>query len=403
MIATETIAYLNSNEPNEPNLLAIGSHKELMVSQGKDPFSALQLFLEQNPSWVFGYLGYDLKNHVELLKSENHDGLGFADIRFFVPKAVYSELNGEFTLVKSYDLAFSETLNPSLYLKHEEYTIKSPIHLSSRTPKNVYFQRVNALLEHIQRGDIYEANYCVEFYHEKISLAPVATYWQVNQNTKAPYSAYFRHQGHHAISGSPELYLEKKGDTITSKPIKGTRKRGETLEEDELLKAELLADQKERSENVMIVDLVRNDLSKTAQKDSVKVSELYGIYSFDTVHHMISTVTSKLDSSCSAVDVLKSTFPMGSMTGAPKISAMELIEELEDAKRGLYSGAVGCFTPDGDFTFNVVIRTLLYNAHTQYLSLMAGGAITSKSTAEQEYREVLLKAAAIKKAIVEHS
>jgi len=400
MTSKETIVFLNSNEPTEPNLLAIGCHQQLDLSAGEDPFSALQLFLDTHKTWVFGYLGYDLKNETENLKSQNHDGLGFEDLTFFVPKVVYSILDNQFTLIHSSDQKFAESIDPKAYLQPESKTQNKPVHLNSRTPKNLYYQRVNQLLGHIQRGDIYEANYCIEFYHEQHSLAPLATYWQVNQNTKAPYSAYFRHNGHHAICGSPELYLEKKGSTLISKPIKGTKKRGETPEEDEQLKAALLADQKERSENVMIVDLVRNDLSKTAQKDSVKVTELYGIYSFDTVHHMISTVTSELDPKHKAVEALKTTFPMGSMTGAPKIRAMELIEQLEDAKRGLYSGAIGCFTPQGDFTFNVVIRTLLYNEHTQYLSLMAGGAITSESTPEQEYREVLLKAAAIKKAIV---
>jgi len=273
----------------------------------------------------------------------------------------------------------------------------------SRTPKNKYLENLKIIKDHIQRGDIYEANYCVEFYHENVNLAPLATYNEVNVRTKAPYSAFFRHEKYVALCGSPELYLEKLGRSLISKPIKGTRPRGQTVEQDRLLKEELRNDQKERSENVMIVDLVRNDFSKIARKNSVHVEELYGIYTFETVHQMISTVACQIKESSSQTDILKATFPMGSMTGAPKISAMELMETYEEMKRGLYSGAIGYFSPDGDFKFNVVIRTLLYNTSKKYLSLMAGGAITANSDPESEYRECLLKASALKRAIHEFS
>ena len=188
-------------------------------------------------------------------------------------------------------------------------------------------------------------------------------------------------------------------DVVISQPIKGTRKRVSSFEEDEVLKKELLHCPKERSENVMIVDLVRNDLSKTAQKSSVKVEELFGIYSFKQVHQMISTITSKLKVEIDPIDVIKTTFPMGSMTGAPKLSAMRLIEKYEFRNRGVYSGSLGYIKPNGDFDFNVIIRSMVYNSTTKYLSYSVGSAITAQANAEEEYQECLLKSQAFFKVL----
>lgn len=198
------------------------------------------------------------------------------------------------------------------------------------------------------------------------------------------------------MSASPERYIKKEGTKIISQPIKGTAKREDDFILDSILKNNLVTDQKERSENVMIVDLVRNDLSQTATKGSVKVEELCKIYTFDQVHQMISTVTSQVAENTHPIDIIKSTFPMGSMTGAPKISAMKIIETLEETKRGLYSGAVGYISPSGDFDFNVVIRSILYNASNKYVSYSVGGAITAKSDPLNEYEECLLKAKAMR-------
>lgn len=201
------------------------------------------------------------------------------------------------------------------------------------------------------------------------------------------------------MCASPERFLKKEKDLLVSQPIKGTAPRGRNAKEDMQLKKELFTDAKERSENVMIVDLVRNDLSHVAAKNSVKVTELFGIYSFSTVHQMISTVTARLGKDYHFTDALRYTFPMGSMTGAPKVRAMQLIEQYEDTRRGLYSGAVGYITPERDFDFNVVIRSILYNKQEQYLGFMAGSAITSGSIPEKEYQECLHKAQAMKKAL----
>jgi len=236
----------------------------------------------------------------------------------------------------------------------------------------------------------------MEFFAEETIIDPVATFEALNAISKAPFATFFKNNTHFAMSASPERYLKKMGEKCISQPIKGTSRRFEDREEDELSKINLENDPKERSENIMIVDLVRNDLSKTAQKGTVIVEELCKIYSFLQVHQMISTVTSQINPEFSPADVLKTTFPMGSMTGAPKISAMSCIEELEETKRGLYSGSIGYFTPENDFDFNVIIRSIIYNEAEKYVSFSVGSAITSKSEPENEYEECLLKARAMR-------
>ena len=267
--------------------------------------------------------------------------------------------------------------------------------IDHRVGKQQYITDVNRIKKHIQRGDIYEMNYCQEFFAENSKLNTLETFKRLNTISKAPFSCYYKVGDNYLLSASPERYIQKMGSKILSQPIKGTRKRGIDLAEDERLKKELYEDQKERSENVMIVDLVRNDLSKVAKKNSVTVEELFGIYTFDQVHQMISTISCEVAPQTSLKEIFEATFPMGSMTGAPKISAMKLIEKFEETKRGLYSGAVGYISPTGDFDFNVVIRSIQYNALNKYLSFMVGGAITIGSDAELEYQECLVKAKAI--------
>ena len=251
-------------------------------------------------------------------------------------------------------------------------------------------------LEHIHRGDIYEANFCQEFYAKDCEIEPYHVFKDLNKISEPPFAVFFKNEERYLLSASPERYLRKEGSKIISQPIKGTAKRLLSPIDDEKIAHDLMRDEKERAENVMIVDLVRNDLSKSSQKGSVRVEELCKVYTFKQVHQLISTIVSELKDDFHPVDVIKDTFPMGSMTGAPKLSAMEIMEELEETKRGLYSGTVGYFTPDGDFDFNVVIRSILYNALERYVSLSVGSAITAKSSPEREYEECLLKAKAMK-------
>jgi len=361
-------------------------------------FDKLKEYQETTKDWIFGYLSYDLKNDIEPLSSQNFDGLNFPDLYFFQPKKLFFFKKNTVTIMYlncvsdeiSLDLIDIETFSESMETKST-----NDIKIESRVSKASYIEKVTAMLSHIQRGDIYEANFCQEFY-ATAKLDPLHTYLKLNSIALTPFATFFKNGNHFLLSSSPERYLKKEGSTITSQPIKGTTRRSENRIEDQDLKSVLKSDQKERSENIMIVDLVRNDLSKIAKKGSVTVTELCEIHSFKQVHHMISTIVAEALPSLTPVDMITATFPMGSMTGAPKISAMKIIEALEETKRGVYSGAVGYFSPAGDFDFNVVIRSILYNAYNSYVSFSVGSAITSKSTPEKEYEECLVKAKAMR-------
>lgn len=364
-----------------------------------DGFEKLKEYQTHANDWVFGYLTYDLKNDVEELSSKNPDGLAFPDLSFFQPKKLFlfKDNQVEIQYLKCVDDELEEDLKAIENVQNEEkIPSENNIKIKLKIHKDEYFDKVNTVLNHIHNGDIYEANFCQEFYAENTQIAPLETYNKLNKISKPPFAAFVKLYDKYALSASPERYIKKKGLRIISQPIKGTAKRSGNKVKDEELKNNLIADEKERAENIMIVDLVRNDLSKTATKGSVNVEELCEIYTFDQVHQMISTVTSEVTPKTRPVDIIKSTFPMGSMTGAPKISAMKIMEKLEASKRGLYSGAIGYFTPENDFDFNVVIRTILYNATQKYVSYSVGGAITAKSDPLKEYEECLVKAKAMR-------
>jgi para-aminobenzoate synthetase component 1 len=364
-------------------------------------FDDLKTYQQTTKDWLFGYMSYDLKNDTEVLKSSNFDGLQFPDLFFFQPKKLFllkgnqlevryltmcdDELDTDIAAINSYKVA-----NVTNDANQEQLIIKA------RISKEDYLQKVSKMLQHINRGDIYEANFCMEFYAEDAVINPLDIYSRLNAISSPPFAAWFKNNRQYLMCASPERYLRKEGDKIITQPIKGTARRSNDTDEDDAIKQELAVNEKERSENIMIVDLVRNDLSRTAAKGSVAVEELCGAYTFKQVHHLISTVASRIGEGYTPVDVIKATFPMGSMTGAPKISAMQIIEELEETRRGLYSGTLGYFTPDGDFDFNVVIRSILYNDHNKYVSFSVGSAITSLSDPEMEYEECLLKAKAMR-------
>jgi para-aminobenzoate synthetase component 1 len=365
-------------------------------------FDDLNSYQQITKDWLFGYLSYDLKNDTEDLQSANFDGLGFPDLFFFQPKKLFL-LKGSLLEVQYLYMCDDELQNDIDEITNHEIThtdnqqpATDSITINQRISKESYLEKAVQMLAHIHRGDIYEANFCMEFYAEDVVIAPHLMYEKLNAISEPPFAVYFKNHKHYLLSASPERYIRKEGDKIISQPIKGTAKRSEDIAEDNAIKRELSENQKERSENIMIVDLVRNDLSRTASKGSVEVEELCGAYSFKQVHHLISTVVSKAEAGHSPVDIIRTTFPMGSMTGAPKISAMEIIEKLEETRRGLYSGAVGYFTPAGDFDFNVVIRSILYNQENKYVSFSVGSAITSLAYPEMEYEECLLKARAMR-------
>ena len=402
----DEVLWLDSNNYEQKNssfdaILAVDAFTSIKTDT-LNGYYKIKDYQEVTKDWLFGYLTYDLKNDVESLVSENLDRLNFPDLFFFQPKKLFivkgntleiqylkfveDELKIDYLEITSLQ-ASSETLNP------EEVKIKLRIH------KDEYYNKVNALLEHIHRGDIYEVNFCQEFYAENTLLNPLATYFNLNKISRPPFAAFLKLNDKFLMSASPERYLKKMANKVISQPIKGTAKRANAEEEDQQLKRDLSNDVKEQSENIMIVDLVRNDLSKIAKKGTVTVDELCKVYTFEQVHQLISTVSCEVESTISPVDIIKNSFPMGSMTGAPKISAMQLIEKYEETKRGIYSGAVGYFTPDSDFDFNVVIRSILYNAADKYVSYSVGGAITSQSDPTKEYEECLLKAKAMREVL----
>jgi len=394
------VVFLDSNAYNQKyssydSVLAIDAFTSIKTDY-ENAFQDLYQYQSQTKDWLFGYLSYDLKNDTEDLQSNNFDGLNFPDLFFFQPKKLFliKENQLEIQYLRMCDdeieADFEEILSISPIIHHP-----SSINIQQRISKENYLSKVSKMLEHIHRGDIYEANFCMEFYAKKAQIEPLEIYQKLNAISEPPFAVYFKNNFQYLISASPERYLRKEGLKVISQPIKGTARRSFDLEQDEQLKSDLVQNEKERSENIMIVDLVRNDLSHTATKGSVQVEELCQIYTFKQVHQMISTIVSEVENTTSPIEILRTTFPMGSMTGAPKISAMQIIEALEETKRGLYSGAVGYFTPTGDFDFNVVIRSILYNSQNQYLSFSVGSAITSQAIPEMEYEECLLKAKAM--------
>ncbi len=363
----------------------------------QNAFEDLRQYQQTTKDWLFGYLSYDLKNDTEALYSRNFDGLAFPDLFFFQPKKLFllrgNEL--EISYLRMCDDEIEDDFQEIVDSQKSKVESGIPLNIQQRISKENYLTKVTKMLEHIHRGDIYEANFCMEFFAQNATINPLKTFQKLNAISEPPFAVFFKNDKHFLMSASPERYLRKEKNKVISQPIKGTAKRSLDAFEDQEIKQELIASQKERAENIMIVDLVRNDLSRTASKGSVKVAELCGAYSFKQVHHLISTIVSEVESQNTEIEIIKSTFPMGSMTGAPKISAMQIIENLEETKRGLYSGAVGYFTPDGDFDFNVVIRSILYHEQNQYVSFSVGSAITAESIPEMEYEECLLKAKAM--------
>lgn len=376
-------------------LLAAGSLHQIESMSG-NAFAALRDFSDHHKDWIFGHFSYDLKNEIENLESSHPDHVGFPDLFFFVPEFLI-ELNTD-------SIRIGSTHSDHLSICTEIFSSEifsgrpaNPMKVKQRFSRKEYVESVEKLRAHILYGDCYEINFCQEFFAESATIDPLYTYELLSKASPMPFGALYKRKKHFLLCASPERYLKKKGRQIISQPIKGTASRNlEHALLDDQLREKLFRSPKERAENIMIVDLVRNDLSKICEEGSVKVDELFGIYSFPHVHQMISSVSGTLSPVVHWTDAVKSTFPMGSMTGAPKKKAMEVIEQYEKTRRGLFSGALGYRSPDGDLDLNVVIRSILYNQQDKYLSFQAGSAITFYSDPEKEYDECLLKAAAIR-------
>ena len=370
--------------------IAIGASAECIV-KAQNALSQLENFSKLHKTWLFGFLGYDLKNEIEALESKNDDSLGFPPLYFFVPEYLIISKNNAIEVILGNKTVLNEIYSTKLPPKKEIQQII----LKNRLSETDYLKKVESLKQHITKGDIYEVNFCQEFFAENAYIDPVGCFERLKQISPNPFSGYFKIYDKFILSASPERFIAKRKTKLIIQPIKGTAKRSKNAFEDEQLKFNLQANVKERAENVMIVDLSRNDLTKVCENASVQVEELFKIYSFPQVHQMISTVSGNCNPNLDLVDVIKGTFPMGSMTGAPKLRAMELIEKYESTKRGAFSGSIGYITPENDFDFSVLIRSILYNANARYLSFQVGGAITFLSDPKNEYQECLLKASAL--------
>lgn len=357
-----------------------------------NPWEALQMFREQFDSWLFGYLGYDLKNHIEQLNSHNSDAIEAPDLYFMVPGFVLEQdrhtlqtkiIKGELPSEENFKMFSKSSSN---------FEVQDP---EPQLSMDDYLNCIKRAQQAIADGDFYEINLSHQL-RGGFSGSSLSLYESMKKIGPVPFGAYIQTSDWAACCQSPERFLRKEGKTVFTQPIKGTAQRGKNRREDELLKETLANSVKERAENLMIVDLVRNDLSRIAEKGSVTVTKLFDIETFGTVHQMVSTVKAEAGEK-DPVLILKSCFPMGSMTGAPKISVMKAIERLEKYRRGIYSGAIGYIKPSGDFDFNVVIRTAIIRGNELFYSV--GGAITGDSDPMDEWKETLVKAQALVEAI----
>ena len=395
-----TCVFLDSHHYDLPNrqiecLAAAGIHQMIRLD-AEHALESLQNFIDEQQDWCFGHLGYDLKHETEQVINTKKNLVQFPDLFFFVPQVVI-RLDAAALYIGSLH-EDHENIFQTIISCIEAETVHnvSSVQFLESINKSDYLTQIERIKAHIARGDCYELNYCIEFFAENSTINPLHVYEQLAHISPNPFSAYYRIDDLYLICASPERYIAKRGDQLFSQPIKGTVKRDQhNPTADDLLKTSLLNSAKERSENVMVVDLVRNDLSRVCTAASVQVDELFGVYTFPHLHHMISTVSGRLREGVNFTDIIRASFPMGSMTGAPKKRVLELIDAYEPTARGIFSGALGYISPEGDFDFNVVIRSIAYNQSTQYLSYHVGSGITGYAEAEKEYAECLLKAEAI--------
>jgi para-aminobenzoate synthetase component 1 len=415
-------AHLPSDRPltatppsNFECLLAVGAAEHFTASPGR-AFADLQAWAADRKEWLFGHFAYDLAAETEPTNQGQPpspmaapekpgpppapaDPIGFPALFFFLPEIVIT-LQQDGIRIGSLGPAPETIWQAILAAIPGGPTPQAPIVFEPRFTREEYLGTIRALRAHILRGDCYEINFCQEFYARQATLDPWSAWQSLSQASPNPFSALYRLNERYLLCASPERFLKRTGPTLLSQPIKGTAPRVRDDAAADLQAGLALANSaKDQAENVMVVDLVRNDLSRICRPGSVKVSELFGIYAFPQVYQMISTITGELLPGLHWSEAIRDTFPMGSMTGAPKNNVVRLIAQYERSKRGIFSGALGYVTPDGDFDFNVVIRSLLYRQDTGYLSYQVGSGITYNSDPAAEYEECLLKAQGIKKAL----
>jgi para-aminobenzoate synthetase component I len=380
-------------------LVAAGAYRWVKLSAG-GAFEKLKAFQVLSPEWLFGHFGFGLKSETEGVPSLLNTKMSFPDCYFFVPEHLL--------LVKANTIEISSFSMDAAALLQQVFATTIPlrkntpaVRLVATTDRATYIDKVNTLKAHIRRGDCYEINYCIEFFMEQAAIDPVAVFEALSTVSPNPFAVYYKVDDDHLMCASPERFLRVEDGIVRSQPIKGTAARHADATLDADRARQLAASEKEKSENVMVVDLVRNDLSRFCKPGTVAVEELFGVYSFPQVHQLISTIRGEIETGLNWVDAVRESFPMGSMTGAPKKRVLTLIEETEEKARGIFSGAVGYCTPGEDADFNVVIRSILFNSRNGYLSCPVGSAITWYADAAQEYEECLLKIAAMRRALGE--
>lgn len=398
------LVFLDNNRYPSPYngyecLAAVGARHIVPAGDHPDPLAALQQAHAKDPDWMFGHICYDLKNLLEPKLSSIHPVVhGFPLLHFFVPETVCYIDRAQTALT------IETTADPNeIYtaIQNASDTIDTSaiprLKFSDPVSREMYVDTIGKLRKHIADGDCYEINYCTTGRTRYHDLNTMAVFQALNTLSPAPFAAYYRLHDNHLMCASPERYLRKEGDKVLSQPIKGTARRDSDPQTDNDLRTALAADIKERAENIMITDLVRNDLARCCETGSIQVDELFGIYSFPQVHQMISTISGRLKTGTTFADAIRASFPMGSMTGAPKHKVMQLIDRYETARRELFSGSLGYISPSGDMDLNVIIRSLFYNASTGTLTRSTGGAITYDSIPGNEWEEMRLKAWALER------
>jgi para-aminobenzoate synthetase component I len=372
--------------PSFECLLAVGAEREYHFTENDDLIK-LQSFYDEKPTWLFGHFGYNALGNAYQKKMSS----SYSDGMFFEPSIIIQVSNNTIEVVKGKVLAEDivaqiEKCNIDFLAKN-----KKAIHLIPQFSKEEYIEKIKQLQFHIKRGDCYEINFCSQFVINEIDINPIDVYKKLITSSPAPFGSFYKLNENYCLCASPERFLKKVGAKLISQPIKGTSRRDKNEEKDIANKNHLQQSKKEKSENVMVVDLVRNDMSMVCAKGSVKVKELFGIYSFPQVHQMISTIEGEVMKGVKFSEIISACFPMGSMTGAPKQKVMQLIETYEELPRGLFSGSIGYINPKGDFDFNVVIRSIFYNRTQKKVYFFAGSGITFYSIAEEEYDECMAK------------
>ena len=397
----ENVILLDSNSKKNDYEFIFSYGKISELKSFDNSLDKLDNYIKQVDDWIFGFVSYDLKDEIEGFSSKNLKYFDVPNLSFFQPSTIWVFDGVELKALYFDEKELFDVWNEinKIHIGYDSIKSNPNVELKGRLSREEYIKKIKNIKKRIKMGDTYELNFCFDFFNDNTKINPENTFKKLNKLTESPMSVYYKDHHLHVLSSSPERFIKRNKKTIISQPIKGTKKRGKNIDEDVFLINSLKNSIKEKSENHMIVDLVRNDFSRIAKKGSVKVTELSKINTYKNIHQMVSTIEAQIENDMFFSTILKSTFPMGSMTGAPKIKTMKIIDELEETSRGIYSGAIGYIDPNENFDFNVVIRTIIYDDKLSKISVNVGSGITFKSDPKDEYEECLTKIDALKKSL----